>query len=50
LRNAVAKPEEDLTQQQIGAKAVTEKNIKLAENLEKLEKQLAETQLALSLI
>jgi hypothetical protein len=50
LKNAVAKLHEVLTQEQTITQAVTEKNIKLAENLEKLEKQFAETQLALSLI
>jgi integrase len=50
LKNAVAKLHEGLTQEQTITQAVTEKNIKLAEELGKLERQFAETQLALSLI
>ncbi|MCJ7633057.1 hypothetical protein MUP77_11785, partial [Candidatus Bathyarchaeota archaeon] len=50
LKCTVAKLHEELTQQKTVTDAVTEKNIKIAKNLEKLEKQLQGTQLAISLI
>jgi hypothetical protein len=46
----VAKLQEELTQQKTVTDAVTKKNIKVSKDIERLEKQLQETQLVLSLI
>ena len=50
LKNAVAKLHEELTQQKTVTDAVTEKNIKISKDIEKLEKQLQDTKLVLDLI
>ena len=50
LKGTVAKLQEDLTQQKTVTDAVTEKNIKVSKDIEKLGKQLQDTQLVLSLI
>ena len=50
LKDTVAKLHEELTQQKTVTDAVTKKNIKISKNLEKLEKQLQNTQLELNLI
>jgi len=50
LKDTVAKLHEELTQQKTVTDAVTEKNIKISKDIERLEKQLQETQLVLSLI
>jgi site-specific recombinase XerD len=50
LKDTVAKLHEELTQQKTVTDAVTEKNIKISKDLEKLGKQLQETQLVLNLI
>jgi integrase len=50
LKDIVAKLHEELTQQKTVTDAVTEKNIKVSKDIERLEKQLQDTQLVLSLI
>jgi integrase len=50
LKDTVAKLHEELTQQKTVTDAVTEKNIKTSKDVEKLEKQLQDTQLVLNLI
>jgi integrase len=50
LKDTVAKLHEELTQQKTVTDAVTKKNIKVSKDVQKLEKQLQETQLVLSLI
>jgi integrase len=50
LKDTVAKLQEELTQQKTVTDAVTKKNIKVSKDIEKLEKQLQETQLVLNLI
>jgi integrase len=50
LKGTVAKLHEDLAQQKIVTDAVTEKNIKISKDVEKLEKQLQDTQVALGSI
>lgn len=50
LKNIVAKLQQDLVQQKVLTQTVTEKNIQISKDLEKLKKQLAEAQLALVLI
>jgi site-specific recombinase XerD len=50
LKDTVAKLHEELTQQKTVTDAVTKKNIKVSKDIKRLEKQLQETQLVLSLI
>ena len=50
LKGTVAKLQEDLTQQKTVTDAVTEKNIKVSKDIERLEKQLQDTTLVLDLI
>jgi len=50
LKDTVAKLQEDLTQQKTVTDAVTEKNIKVSKDIERLEKQLQDTTLVLDLI
>lgn len=50
LKDTVAKLHEELTQQKTVIDIVTEKNIRISKDVEKLGRQLQETQLALSLI
>jgi len=50
LKDAVARLHEELTQQKTVTDAVTEKNIKISKDVEKLEKQLQDTQVALGSI
>jgi len=50
LKDTVAKLHEELTQQKTVTDAVTEKNLKISKDIEKLEKQLQDTKLVLDLI
>jgi integrase len=50
LKSTVAKLHEELTQQKTVTNAVTERNLKISKDIEKLEKQLKDTQLLLDLI
>ena len=50
LKDTVAKLHEELTEQRTVTDVVTEKNIKISKDIEKLEKQLQDTQLVLDLI
>lgn len=50
LKGTVARLQEDLTQQKTVTDAVTEKNIKVSKDIERLEKQLQNTTLVLDLI